>query len=109
MQSLWNLWIVIHCAHEFSLQWGDLILFVCCLSLYRIAQACGVLRNYAGNAGGEAMSGQNVLRRDVFDVRKFIFGRNLGRVAWLAEWLYEKEVNATAEGVAFALTGKRSS
>ncbi|HAS1959805.1 TPA: hypothetical protein I4D82_08840 [Enterobacter cloacae] len=34
---------------------------------------------------------------------------NLGRAAWLAEWLYEQNVNATAEGVAFALTGKRSS
>lgn len=32
---------------------------------------------------------------------------NLARASWLAEYFYERNVNSTAEGVAFAFNGKR--
>ncbi|HEO9045960.1 TPA: hypothetical protein QIF36_004167 [Enterobacter kobei] len=32
---------------------------------------------------------------------------NLARARWLAEYLYERQINATAEGIAFAFNGDR--
>jgi len=32
---------------------------------------------------------------------------NLARAAWLAEYHHERDVNATAAAIAYALTGKR--
>ncbi|CFV23060.1 Uncharacterised protein [Yersinia enterocolitica] len=72
-----DLRVAVDSVHNHALHRNNLIFSVGCPRLFRVTQSRAIAGNNARQPCRVAVSGQNILRTDILDIGKFIFGADI--------------------------------